>query len=278
MFKVYTGKEAEGQDHTGLTKTTRLVLELASPYLDNGRSIYTDNYYTSLELTKALLQRSTHLTGTLRHRKGNPDSVKNQKLKRGEIISKENDDGIMIMKWRDKRDVTMLSTEHSPRMQETGKRNRNGEQIRKPEAVALYNKSKIGIDVSDQLGSYFSPLRKTIRWYHKVAFELILNTSITNALLLMNEKAPEHEKLQVVDFRESVCCVLLGIPMLTKRETAGKISHQLEKTKEREGGKENSVAIVMCNLSKKWEGILLRLKSQKYQLFVQRVPINLFCV
>lgn len=42
----------------------------------------------------------------------------------------------------------------------------------------FYNKNKQGIDVSDQMNSYFTPLRKSIRWYHKVAFQLLLGTSV----------------------------------------------------------------------------------------------------
>ena len=51
----------------------------------------------------------------------------------------------------------------------------------KPVVVMEYNKSKQGIDVSDQMSSYYTVLRKTTKWYKKVAFEYLLGISITNA-------------------------------------------------------------------------------------------------
>ena len=56
----------------------------------------------------------------------------------------------------------------------------------KPTAVVYYNTCKQGIDLSDQLSSYYTPLRKTNRWYHKVAFEYILGAAVTNPLILYN--------------------------------------------------------------------------------------------
>lgn len=38
-------------------------------------------------------------------KKGIPSEVKNRKLKRGEKISLQNSDGVIVMKWKDKRDL-----------------------------------------------------------------------------------------------------------------------------------------------------------------------------
>jgi len=40
-------------------------------------------------------------------------------------------------------------------------------------AILFYNCHKQGIDKSDQMSSYFSVLRGTIRWYHKVVCEAV---------------------------------------------------------------------------------------------------------
>ncbi|XP_050064194.1 uncharacterized protein LOC126553041, partial [Aphis gossypii] len=78
-------------------------------------------------------------------------------------------------KWYDKRDVAMLSTKHGIEIIDTGKKNRNDEPILKLQIIIDYNSGKAGIDLSDQLSSYNSPIRKSIRWYHKVATEIILD-------------------------------------------------------------------------------------------------------
>lgn len=162
--------------------STDIVIDLAQKYLDAGRTICTDNYYTSLPLAECLLSRQTHLVGTLRaNRKGIPKNVTGCKLKKGEIVANENADGIVVMKWHDRRDVLMLSTKHGDSLVKTGKNNRNNEPVEKPEVVVYYNQCKQGIDLADQMSSYHSCLRKSVRWYHKVALDTLLGTAVVNA-------------------------------------------------------------------------------------------------
>lgn len=56
----------------------------------------------------------------------------------------------------------------------------------KPCAIIDYNSGKSAIDLSDQMASYHRALRRSVKWYRKVAFELILNTTVVNALYLHN--------------------------------------------------------------------------------------------
>ena len=64
------------------------------------------------------------------------------------------------------------------------KKNRIGEDILKPDSVLSYKKAKKGVDVSEQLSSYYSVQSKSKKWYHKVAFEIIDDTSIINTHIL----------------------------------------------------------------------------------------------
>lgn len=45
---------------------------------------------------------------------------------------------------------------------------------------------KQGVDVTDQMSSYFSPLRKSLFWYNKIVFELLLGAAVVNALQIYN--------------------------------------------------------------------------------------------
>lgn len=79
-IKVYAGKEANAELNVG----SKIVLELSEPYLDCGRTLYVDNWYTSIELAESLNDRQTHLVGTLRaNRKSNPKDVTQKKIKKG---------------------------------------------------------------------------------------------------------------------------------------------------------------------------------------------------
>jgi len=151
-------------------------MELIRPYLNVGRTVVTDNFYTSMPLARELLKNNIHLAGTLRTNRVKIPEVLKTKLKNGQIIGKESTDGVVVAKWHDKRDVAMLSTKHGIEMIDTGKRNRNNVSILKPKIIIDYNSGKAGIDLSDQLSSYSSPIRKSIRWYHKVATEILLGT------------------------------------------------------------------------------------------------------
>jgi len=68
--------------------------------------------------------------------------VLNAKIKKGEIKGKVNSNGVVACIWKDKRDVRMISTKHGINLLETGKRNRKGESIKKPESIIFYNKHK----------------------------------------------------------------------------------------------------------------------------------------
>lgn len=108
-FKMYAGQESI----PGVAVSTKIVMEFAADNLDEGRTMFTDNWYTSVSLAHKLLSRSTNLVGTLRsNRKFTPEDVINAKLKKGEIKSSQNEYNIVVMKWKDKRDVLMLPTKH----------------------------------------------------------------------------------------------------------------------------------------------------------------------
>jgi len=165
---ILKGKDSNLSLQTNFPAAGKVVMELMYGYLNEGRTLIIDNFYTSLKLANTLLQNNTHLVGTLRK-----NARELPKIKKGEIKGKVNSNGVVASVWKDKRDVRMISTKHGINILETGKKNRKGEPIKKPESIIFYNKHKQGIDVSDQMTSYFSPLRKTIRWYHKVAFHLL---------------------------------------------------------------------------------------------------------
>jgi len=167
-IKIYSGKT----DKTaGFGHADEVVRELTTGMLEEGRTVVTDNFYTSLPLARYLLEHKTHLIGTLRaNRKELPAEVVKAKLKRGEVTGKQDQRGIKVITWVDKRRVNMLTTipEHEATLTDTG-RLRRGEQVKKPQCVVDYNRLKKGVDLSDQFSSYYSPLRKSLRWYKKLA-------------------------------------------------------------------------------------------------------------
>lgn len=159
-----------------------------------------DNYYNSFELAKILNERQTYCTGTLRaDRKNNPKDVIKAKLRTGETKALYSQ-GILIGKWKDKRDVLYISTEFVNDMVETT--NKRGQTKTIPLPIVKYNEYMSGIDTQDQMMSYYPCSRKTLRWYKKLGIH-VLQLLLLNSYLLFNKFSGKN-KMSYYDFRLSV--------------------------------------------------------------------------
>ena len=65
--------------------------------------------------------------------------------------------------------------------------------------VVDHNRGKCAVDLSGQMIAYSTTHRRTLKWYTKLALELLLNTSISNAMMLY--KQATKTKIKVSDFR-----------------------------------------------------------------------------
>jgi len=204
-------------------------LQLCQPLLGQGSTIFADNFYTSVPLAEKLLKEKTYYCGTLRkNRKFVPKSLLNAKVKTGEMISQQNVAGIKVYHWKDKRSVLCLSTipEHTDALVPSGKKNRNGVEILKPGCVIDYNAAKKGVDISDQMTSYSTALRRSTKWYRKVAIELLTGTSVVNAWVLFN-KYYSHTSVSITEFREQIAMFLVT-GSHTERVKSGRRSQIIE--------------------------------------------------
>lgn len=186
-LSVYIGQDLGDGD---LMASENVVLSLADGLLDNGRTIFLDNFYSGIHLAHYLLDRQTHCVGTFRsNRKYIPEVVKSTLLKKGEKIARESPDGITVLKWKDRRDVRVLTTQHDgTEMVEVDRRlrraptecdeqgelgeedelevqvqpGRRSARVMKPKALIDYNTGKCSVDLSDQMESYNTALRRSI--------------------------------------------------------------------------------------------------------------------
>lgn len=106
-IKLYAGKEAISDGSV----VTNIVMELAEPFLNFGRSMIVENWYTSIELAEKLGVHNTYLIGTLRSNgNSNPKEIIIKKLKKGEVCTLRRNTNFMVLKWRDKRELLICST------------------------------------------------------------------------------------------------------------------------------------------------------------------------
>lgn len=144
------------------------------------------------------------------------------KIPKGNIVGKENPEGFVVGKWKDKKEVSFLSTNHGIDLQAPAKKIKRDKM-----AIIEYNKDKEGVDISDQVASFFSSLRKTVCWYHKDAFELLLNTTVVNSWIIM--ESLKNQRISITELREKLIIEILGV---SKHKLAKEI-HKLIETDDR---------------------------------------------
>ena len=239
---VYTGKQ---DPPAGLGHAQTVVMNLIDGLLGFYRTVVANKFFTSIYPAKSLLRNGAYLIGTLRsNRAGSEHAVVQKELRCGEVHGLQSKNGMKLIKWKDKRDVLMISTKlsHSITPVETGRTNKLKERTMKTQVIGSYNRGKHGVDLSDQLSTYYTCLRRSKNWYRNVAFEMIFGMSIVNAYLIYKENY-NTSRLTMLQFRESLMwSLLLGVPYenlkpgpresstgRTKRELADHKLEEMEK-------------------------------------------------
>lgn len=95
-------------------------------------------------------------------------------MKKTEICGKQCQNGIIVLKWKNQRDVLMLSTcdgleqeQIQTRRKRASPNNTVFTPIMKTKVIIDYNTGKCGIDKSDQMTSYACVNRRGVKWYRK---------------------------------------------------------------------------------------------------------------
>lgn len=203
---------------TNLLKTTQIVKVLSESVVfkdphnpAKGVHVYTDRYYTSPELADELMKIGCYLTGTvMTNRTGLPPGMKaeGKKMKKGDIRAYRKKSTVVVS-WKDKRPVHMLSTKHkgsSSHMSYVNSRWPNRPPVLKPDIVIDYIKHMGGVDRSDHFVSSYQFMRRTKKWYRKMFF-WFLEVAIINSYLLYKDvqsAAGNRKAMNHFSFRKSL--------------------------------------------------------------------------
>jgi len=209
-FIIYTGKDTVFQTEfiSGDTnKTATIVLSLVEPLLKKGRTLWMDNFYNSPPLAQRLKSLKTDCDGTLHlSRKDVPQKVKDKKLKKGELVA-QHSGPVSVLKWKDKRKVTMILTYHGEetRMKLTKCR----QEKQKPVSVLDYNENMRGVDLKNHLlQPYLLEIKKKMtKWYIKL-FRRLLNIIVLNCMIICHANSGQT-KIDHFKFRVELVYALL---------------------------------------------------------------------
>ena len=213
-FRVYTGKQhpatavdvALPSECSVLSVSEKIVVYLMLPLLGEGRTIWMDNWYSSCRLYDYLHHQQTTACGTIRRNRV-PAEVKNARLEVGEV-SAFRSGPLLCMKFRDKKDVHMLTTQHDESMV-PAPRGRGRPSVTtaatKPLCVMEYNSNMGSVDKQDQMLQPYSIARKTMKWYKKLTFHL-LHVALLNSYILFQKSGGRSTFLS---FQHDVAAKLL---------------------------------------------------------------------
>ena len=177
---LYLGKDHERPNEQRLSEY--VVMKLMSPYLKKGRNVTTDNYFTSVLLANQLKAQGTSLVGTLnRIRREVPKEIRNlnEPLHSSKIYKTE---GITLTVYqaKAKKNVLLLSSLHPDVEVDL-------ESVKKtPETVKFYNKTKVGVDIVDQMARKYTT-RTCVRRWPVHCFQNTLDLAGINAWFVYRE-------------------------------------------------------------------------------------------
>uniref|UniRef100_A0A4W3GL10 PiggyBac transposable element-derived protein 4-like n=1 Tax=Callorhinchus milii TaxID=7868 RepID=A0A4W3GL10_CALMI len=184
-FSIYTGQRPYP---SGKGTGYDVVMDLCSPYFHRNHHVYFDRFFTYPDLLEDLQRISgTKACATVHlNRKGLPAGARQLKLKtRGQVRFFQKG-ALLLTVWKDKRQVAVLSTNQSGKMVlDSG--------TLKPQSVIDYNKHMGGVDISDQMRSYYPVGRPSKKWWRCILWYLV-NITIVNAWLIF-KRSPHHPPL-----------------------------------------------------------------------------------
>lgn len=161
--EVYVGQQPNEARSSGLAH--QLVIRIAEKWLDTGRNITMDNYFTSYPFEIELLEdRNTTIVGILRSNKrelpktfADKDAAEN----RGQFASVFCfSNGAQLTSYITKKlkNVLLLSTAHATEERDLSTI------AKEPKVILDYNRFKGGVDTFDQMVRGYSCKRKSCRW------------------------------------------------------------------------------------------------------------------
>ena len=222
-----THKTKLTSEESGMNLSSKIVICLSKTMKKPEKStVYADNFFTSLSLVEYLLNNyGCRYTGTVRdNRAGKPNLLPTSeftKKKRG-TLDYCSSEGVMALKWKDNKVVTLLSSDTGIYPMSTvnryDKETKTKRDIPCPNVIKQYNCHMGGIDKSDMLVHLYKTPFKAHRWYMRM-FGYIIDVCITNAWLLYKRDCAslKEQNMSLKSFRLDISQCLRGVKITENR-------------------------------------------------------------
>ena len=188
--RIYVGRQPGSEPEKNLGQN--VVIHLASPLHGSGRNVSMDNYFTGVPLAKTMLQHKLTIVGTMKKCKREiPECMKAATSRESKTSVFGFNDEMKMVSYVPKKNkaVVLLSTmHHDISIDEEDPKKR-------PEIIKFYNKTKIGVDLVDQMVQTYTCRRQTRQWPLNLFFNLLDITAL-NAYTIFRQVHPDHQSTQ----------------------------------------------------------------------------------
>ena len=235
---MYQGEPTFTSHHTQLSPeeskmlvSSKTVLALVKTVQNPTQTaIYADNFFTSIGLVEYLKANvGCRYVGTAReNRIGIPPLKSNKEMNKKSFSRGDYDyatsNGILALRWKDNKNVTILSSDAGVEPMKKVKRyDRNTKkklEVNCPSVIREYNGKMGGIDKSDMLTHLYKTPMRARRWYMRL-FGYSLDLSVSNAWLLYKRdcKALGEKPMGLKAFRLEISSFARGVKTLRSRST-----------------------------------------------------------
>jgi len=215
-FDVYTGKSG---DTTEKNLGARVVKNLSAPLQNKNYFLYFDNYFTSYPLITYLKLNGIYACGTVNMTRKHLPKFKDDKLfKQGDYDWRIDQFSTSIIKWKDKRMVSLLSNFHDPRDTENVQRRAKDGTVSTipcPKVLKDYNQNMNCVDKLDQNKKSCQIDRKSHKWWHRIFFHF-LDIAVVNSHIVYTQAT--GNKMTMKNFRREISGQLLNSTIINKRK------------------------------------------------------------
>ena len=199
---------------------TDVVLKLMTPLFQRGYNVMCDNYFTSFGFALKLVEKKCSLVGTFfQNRREVPEECKKKKkLHETKVFRYDGQTAITLTSYQCKaaKNVAFLSSLHPDILVSSDENPK-----KKPDSVLYYNKTKVGVDLYDQMTRLYSVKTGTKRWPVHVFYNVV-DMTIINSWILYKQVC--QSSISRIEFIQRVAEELTGsAPTASRKRRAEEV-------------------------------------------------------
>ena len=219
------------------------LIGLVERYFDKGHHIYTDSYYTCIELIDYLAKRNTGYVGIVRNNREKVKGLEDGMRPEEEIANKEvkvltaeanksiwryyrnkiekyerSEEELVLTVWWDFNMIKFLSNcipvkntyamiLNQEEKHRSNKKNREKEYKPVPNAVKYYSKHAYGVDIANQLSTSFRHLHKVNTWWHNIFIHYFIVT-LNNCYIIYKDQKIKNKIFTFMNRKEFIFVII----------------------------------------------------------------------